>query len=86
MAENLTLIIEQLPNGAVKVSGPIGQKALCYGLLECAKDAVRDFCDKQAQKNVIEIPSLIRKGRRTERQCFQKGNRFRVLRSNYSLG
>jgi hypothetical protein len=37
------LIIELLPNGQIAVSGPIDNKLLCYGLLECARDAIRDF-------------------------------------------
>jgi hypothetical protein len=28
-------------NGEVNVQGPLGEKLLCYGLLEMAKDAIR---------------------------------------------
>jgi hypothetical protein len=28
----------------VGVSGPIGDKTLCYGMLESAKDAIREHC------------------------------------------
>lgn len=32
------------PNtGQVQVAGPIDNKLLCYGILERAKDAIRDF-------------------------------------------
>ena len=39
---NMQLIID-IANGQVRVSGPIHDKVLCYGLLEAAKDAIRDF-------------------------------------------
>jgi hypothetical protein len=32
----------------IGVSGPINDKTLCYGLLESAKDAIRDHCEKNA--------------------------------------
>jgi hypothetical protein len=35
--------------GNVNVNGPVHNKGLCYLMLECAKDAIRDHCD-QAQK------------------------------------
>lgn len=39
----IELTIRMLPpDGRIEVTGPINQKALCYGLLECAKDAIRD--------------------------------------------
>ena len=39
-------LIIRVVKGEVMVHGPIHDKVLCYGLLECAKDAVRDFNDK----------------------------------------
>jgi len=37
------LTIEFDENSAVKVSGPIDNKILCYGMLEMARDAIKDF-------------------------------------------
>lgn len=37
------LIISLMPDGQILINGPIKNKTLCYGLLECAKDAIRDF-------------------------------------------
>jgi hypothetical protein len=36
-----------------QVTGPIDNKLLCYGLLECARDAIKDFNDQRAQKSAI---------------------------------
>jgi hypothetical protein len=38
-----TLIITILPDGRVNVHGPIENKFLCYGMLESAKDAIREY-------------------------------------------
>lgn len=38
----IRLIIE-LQDGKLNVNGPIHDKTLCYGLLESAKDAIRDY-------------------------------------------
>lgn len=46
------LIIERNDQGQVLVSGPIGDKSLCYALLECARDAIKDFTDRAAQQRV----------------------------------
>jgi hypothetical protein len=37
----IELVIRHLPNGQIQVTGPIQNKALCYGLLELAKDVIR---------------------------------------------
>lgn len=43
----LTLTITFDPQSRqINVSGPINDKTLCYGLLESAKDAIRDHCAK----------------------------------------
>ena len=41
-------LVIRVVQGQVTVSGPIHDKVLCYGLLECAKDAIKDFNDKSA--------------------------------------
>ncbi len=42
----LTITAEDEQLTRVSVSGPIGQKAVCYALLECARDAIKDHIDK----------------------------------------
>lgn len=37
------LIIRQMANGSVAVEGPIADRALCYGLLGLAQDAIREY-------------------------------------------
>ncbi len=33
----------------VKVGGPVGNRHLCYGMMEMAKDAIRDFKPPEVQ-------------------------------------
>jgi hypothetical protein len=33
----------------ISVTGPINQKMLCYGMLDCARDAIKEFTDNAAQ-------------------------------------
>lgn len=42
--------------GTVNVNGPIHNKGLCYLMLECAKDAVRDYCDKTQKPQKPQKP------------------------------
>lgn len=42
---NHKLIIDY-EDGRINISGPINDKVLCFGLLEAAKDAVRDYVAK----------------------------------------
>lgn len=53
---NPKLIIELEANGQVTVNGPIQNKLLCYGLLEAAKDAIKEF--KIDEKNQIIVPNF----------------------------
>lgn len=51
------LVIELEENGGIKVTGPIKDKLFCYGLLECAKNAIRDV---NVQAGIIEqIPDRL---------------------------
>lgn len=52
-----TLTITLTPDGQVQVHGPLGNKGLCYMMLECAKDAIRDYEVKQ--KAAIQVPRLV---------------------------
>jgi hypothetical protein len=45
----MKLIIELKEGGRVDVTGPLKEKLMCYGLLEMAKDAIREFSDKQGE-------------------------------------
>ena len=49
MADNtVKLQITLSPNGEVSVTGPIENAMLCYGLLEAAKDVIRNHVQKKA--------------------------------------
>lgn len=48
----IMLIIKFIPGQGVQVQGPIQDKTLCYGLLESAKDAIRDF-----KPPTVEVPA-----------------------------
>ena len=50
------LIIEFSPGQPVKVSGPINEKMMCYGMLEMARDAIKDYVPPQIQ---IAPPDLL---------------------------
>ena len=54
----LTITVEE--NGSINVNGPINDKVLAYGMLEGAKDAIREYIDTQATGNGprIAIPGL----------------------------
>jgi hypothetical protein len=39
--------------GNVNVNGPIGNKGLCYLMLECARDAVKDHVDSIQRTPVL---------------------------------
>ncbi len=44
---NVQLLIS-LENGVLSLAGPVDDPILCYGLLEAAKDAVRDIASGAA--------------------------------------
>lgn len=48
--------------GNVNVNGPIGNKGVCYLMLECARDAVKDHVDtvQRAAAPTDGLPSFIR--------------------------
>lgn len=53
------LIITLMADGSINVNGPIKNKHLCYGLLECAKDAIREFGAKNKDSDiVVPFPNL----------------------------
>lgn len=46
------LLITIEHDGKIGVEGPIDDPLLAYGMLECARDAIRDFNDQQKQRIV----------------------------------
>ena len=40
--DNPKMIIELLPGGKLNITGPLSDKVLCYGLLELAKEVIRE--------------------------------------------
>jgi hypothetical protein len=47
------LVIRVAQNGSIEVSGPLHNKAMCYGLLECARDIVKDHVDKAQRSQIV---------------------------------
>ena len=52
----IQLLIELNAEGKVDVTGPLDNKAVCYFLLEEAKDAIKDFHQK---KRVIPASGVV---------------------------
>jgi len=42
-AGEVTLTIRMIPGQQPQVTGPLANKILCYGMLEIARDAIKDF-------------------------------------------
>ena len=55
--EELKLIITMSPSGSVSVTGPIANKAICYGMLEAAKDAIREYVEKN-KSVIVPAPAM----------------------------
>ena len=51
MAERARIAIVLDANGNVQVSGAIDNKLVAYGLLEAARDAIRDYHEANAAKH-----------------------------------
>lgn len=45
MAEVARLVIVMDQGGGCQVAGPLDNRALCYSMLEMARDAIRDHAD-----------------------------------------
>ena len=53
------IVITRDEKGSVAVSGPLADRMLCYGLLEIAKDVVREQSSKKnaiTPATMLEIP------------------------------
>jgi hypothetical protein len=54
MRFQLTITMDDAGN--IGIEGPVDQKMVCYGLLECARDAIKDHCDRAfANRSPIAI-------------------------------
>jgi hypothetical protein len=53
------LLITLDETGKINVAGPIDDPILAYGLLECARDAIRDFNDQQQRRIVPGTPEAL---------------------------
>jgi hypothetical protein len=58
--------------GNVNVNGPVHNKGVCYLMLECARDAVKDHVDKAANKAAVVpdgngLPEFVRRTIRRKR-------------------
>ena len=51
----MELTIRLLDNGAVQVTGPINDPVACYGLLEMAKDSLREHWAKITKQPVVQV-------------------------------
>lgn len=51
------LIITLDDTGTVSVNGPIDQVLMCYGLLDMAKDSIRNHVEQKAKK-MVQAPGL----------------------------
>lgn len=54
----MQLLIEITDAGEVSVTGPITEKLLCYGLLEAAKDAIRNAGEQAVTERRI-VPAAV---------------------------
>ncbi len=55
MSVKIELRITVSNEGEIRVYGPVQDKILCFGLLEMAKDAIRDH---KVEKSDILVPDL----------------------------
>lgn len=55
MAAQAELIIRLTTEGKIEVQGPIENKLVAYGLLEAARDAIREFHDAKARSPIIPV-------------------------------
>lgn len=57
MSVQVELRITFSNEGEIRVHGPIHDKILCFGLLELAKDAIKNY--KPEEKQNIVVPTLV---------------------------
>lgn len=52
-----TMTITLMADGTVDVNGPIDNQFICYGLLECARDAIKTYNERKLNGQRIAMPS-----------------------------
>lgn len=60
MQAQVQLLITLSPEGQIGVQGPLEQPLICYGLLECARQAIEAHC-KKAQERIVQ-PAVLEPG------------------------
>lgn len=54
------LIITLMEDGSTSVNGPIANVPMCYGMLEVAKDAIRDHAVKaKIERQIVPVEGSI---------------------------
>ena len=53
----LTITFDQM-SGTVNVQGPVENGIICYGMLEAAKDAIRNFAAQRAQGAILPATAM----------------------------
>lgn len=51
--KEVRLVITLKEDGTVDVNGPLSQKLQCYGMLECAKEAIRAWNEQQDRQAAV---------------------------------
>ncbi len=60
MGNNTTkLTIIMSPNGTVSVTGPIDNGILCFGLLEVAKDVIKEHIGKKVESGIVPVQIVL---------------------------
>jgi hypothetical protein len=54
-APRVELVIRITHDGQFQVSGPIHDKMACYGLLECARDVIKEHVDKMTRSAIVPV-------------------------------
>lgn len=65
------LIITLDERGQIQVQGPIADKMTCYGLLDLAKEAIKEHCDQLARVQ-IATPEQVRDISRDKHVAFDQ--------------
>lgn len=68
------LVVQLMPDGDIRVQGPIEDMVLCYGLLEMGKDAIRAAA-QQRQSPLLLPPSALVGRRPAARPAVEHANR-----------
>lgn len=55
---DVTLTITQTPDGMVSVNGPLSNRAMCYAMLELARDVIKDHGDKAAKSPIVPAHAM----------------------------